>query len=99
METYIIHITLFYHNCLRLWLYNMLEAIWLYHKNMQNLENMDVFEILITQKLLKCPKDPFVRSALIYIWQVFLFGAIGSKNIKHQNMRPRKNDSKFSNTI
>ena len=32
---------------------------------MQNLENMDVFEILITQKLLKCPKDPFVRSALI----------------------------------
>ena len=33
---------------------------------MQNLENLDVFEILITQKLLKCPKDPFVRSALIY---------------------------------
>ena len=31
---------------------------------MQNLENLDVFEILITQKLLKCPKDPFVRSAL-----------------------------------
>ena len=43
----------------------MLEAIWLYHENMQNLENMDVFEILITQKLLKCSKDPFVRSALI----------------------------------
>ena len=35
---------------------------------MQNLENMDVFEILITQKLLKCKKDPFVRSALIYIY-------------------------------
>ena len=35
---------------------------------MQNLENLDVFEILITQKLLKCPKDPFVRSALIYIY-------------------------------
>ena len=34
---------------------------------MQNLEILDVFEILITQKLLKCPKDPFVRSALIYI--------------------------------
>ena len=33
-------------------------------KNMQNLENLDVFEIWITQKLLKCPKDPFVRSAL-----------------------------------
>ena len=33
---------------------------------MQNLENLDVFEILITQKLLKCPKDPFVRSALKY---------------------------------
>ena len=31
---------------------------------MQNLENLDVFEIFITQKLLKCPKDPFVRSAL-----------------------------------
>ena len=25
---------------------------------MQNLENIDVFEILITQKLLKCLKDP-----------------------------------------
>ena len=34
---------------------------------MQNLENLDIFEILITQKLLKCPKDPFLRSALIYI--------------------------------
>ena len=33
---------------------------------MQNLENLAVFEILITQNLLKCPKDPFVRSALIY---------------------------------
>ena len=42
----------------------MLEAIWVYCKNMQNLENLDVFEILIAQKLLKCPKDPFVRSAL-----------------------------------
>ena len=31
---------------------------------MQNLKNVDAFEILITQKLLKCPKDPFVRSAL-----------------------------------
>ena len=36
---------------------------------MQNLENLDVFEILITQKLLKCLKDPFLRSALIYILQ------------------------------
>ena len=35
---------------------------------MQNLENLDVFEILITQKLLKCLKDPFLRSALIYIY-------------------------------
>ena len=33
---------------------------------MQNFENLDVFEILITQKLLKCLKDPFVRSWLIY---------------------------------
>ena len=31
------------------------------------LANLDFFEILITQKLLNCPKDPFVRSALIYI--------------------------------
>ena len=49
---------------MRLWLYYMLEAIWLYSKNMQNLENLDVFKILFTQKLLRCPKDPFVRSAL-----------------------------------
>ena len=35
---------------------------------MQNLENMDVFEILIAQKVLKCPKDPFVKSALNYIF-------------------------------
>ena len=33
---------------------------------MQNLENLDFFEISITQNLLKCPKDPFVRSALKY---------------------------------
>ena len=32
---------------------------------MHNLENLNVFDILITQKLLKCPKDPFVRLALI----------------------------------
>ena len=44
----------------------MLEAIWLYSKHMQNLENLDVFEILITQKLLKCRKDPFLRSSLIF---------------------------------
>ena len=50
---------------MRLWLSYMLEAIWLNCKNMQNLEILDIFEILITQKLLKCPKDPFVRSALI----------------------------------
>ena len=42
----------------------MLETFRVYFKNMQNLENLDVFEILITQKLLKCPNDPFVRSAL-----------------------------------
>ena len=34
---------------------------------MQNLENLDVFEILIAQNLLKCLKDPFVRSGLICI--------------------------------
>ena len=33
---------------------------------MQNLENLEVFEILITQNLLNCPKDPFVRSTLMY---------------------------------
>ena len=49
----------------------MLEAICVYCKNMQNLENLDVFE-LITQKLLKCLKDPFVRSALIYNCQIDL---------------------------
>ena len=32
---------------------------------MQNLENFDVFEILITQNLLKCLKDRFVRSTNI----------------------------------
>ena len=55
MATYIIRITKFYQNCLRLWLYYMLEAIWHHCKNMQNFENLDVFEILITQKLLKYP--------------------------------------------
>ena len=34
---------------------------------MQNLENMDVFEILITQKNAKMQKDPFVRFTLICI--------------------------------
>ena len=38
-----------------------------YCKNMQNLENLNVFEILITQNLQKCPKDPFVRTGLICI--------------------------------
>ena len=41
---------------------------------MQNLENLDVFEILITQKLLKCLKDPFLRSALIYFDHKLSFG-------------------------
>ena len=35
----------------------MLEAIWLYCKNLQNLENLDFFEILITQKL-RNSEDP-----------------------------------------
>ena len=43
---------------------------------MQNLENLDVFEILITQNLLKCLKDPFVRSALIYIYKIYVGIAI-----------------------
>ena len=34
---------------------------------MQNIEILDVFEILITLKMLKCPKDPFVRSVLKYL--------------------------------
>ena len=42
----------------------LLEANWLICKNMQNLENLDVFESSFTEKLLKCPKDPFVRAAL-----------------------------------
>ena len=50
----------------------MLEAIWLFCKNMQNLENLDVFEISITQKLLKRLKDPFVSSALIYKFLKFM---------------------------
>ena len=35
-------------------------------KSLQNFENLDFFEILITQNMLKCTKDPFVRSALKY---------------------------------
>ena len=65
---------------MRLWLYYMLEAIWVYCKNMQNLENLDVFEILITQKLLKCLKDPFVRSALIYIHIIISVNIYSSYN-------------------
>ena len=30
-------------------MYHMSEAIWLYYKNKQNLENMDVFEIDYTK--------------------------------------------------
>ena len=47
---------------------------------MQNLENLDVFEILIAQKLLKCPKDPFVRSALICIFAVIFLSEINLLN-------------------
>ena len=43
---------------------------------MQNLENLGVFEILITQKLLICQKDPFVRSALIYLSSSWCFGKV-----------------------
>ena len=39
---------------------------------MQNLEILDVFDFLITQKLLKCLKDPFVRSALICIYAAYI---------------------------
>ena len=60
----------------------MLETIRLYHKNMQNLENMDVFEILITLKLLKCPKDPFVRSALLYILILLILNFYGRQRGK-----------------
>ena len=44
---------------------------------MQNLENLDNFEILITQKLLKCPKDPFLRSALNYNFTLIKFPYLG----------------------
>ena len=47
---------------------------------MKNLEILDLFEILITQKLLKCPKDPFVRSALIYIDIDKILIALKAKN-------------------
>ena len=70
MATNIIRITKFYQNCLRLSLHYMLEANWTVCMNMQNLENLDVFEILITQKLIKCPKDTFVRSVLIYMYAI-----------------------------
>ena len=43
---------------------------------MQNLENLDVFEVLITQKLLKCLKDPFLRSALNYKSKDFLLNTM-----------------------
>ena len=42
MATDIMRITYFYQNYLRLWLYYML-AILVYCKNIQNLENLDVF--------------------------------------------------------
>ena len=49
----------------------MLEAIGVYCKNMQNLENLDVFEILITQNLLKFPEGPFCQiGAHLYICSV-----------------------------
>ena len=44
-------------------------SILIYFKNMQNLENLDIFEIFITQKLLKCLKNPLVRSVLKYFLQ------------------------------
>ena len=54
-------------------MYYKLEEIWVYCKFMQNLEYLVVFEILITQKLLKCPKDPFVRSALYILYMYILY--------------------------
>ena len=65
----------------------MLEAIWLYGKNMQNLENLYVFEILITQKLLKCPPE----------WLFCKIRAqILSYLIASQSCRTRQNNSKSS---
>ena len=54
----------------------MLEAIRFSCKNVQNIEILDVFKILITLKLLKCPKDPFVRSALICIFDMCHYNKI-----------------------
>ena len=45
---------------------------------MQNFENLDVFEILITQRLLKCLKDPFVRSALIIFENIRVSNDLGA---------------------
>ena len=47
----------------------MLEAIWLSYKDIQNIEILYFYKNYDYKKnqLLKCPKDPFVRSALKYI--------------------------------
>ena len=51
---------------------------------MHNFENLDVFEILITQKLLKCLKDPFLRSALIYIYIYINHSLVTNSNRMHK---------------
>ena len=60
---------------------------------MQNLKNMGVFDILITQKLLKCPKDPFVRSALNYFsyfsTKTYVVGAQKTISIKQVIWYPK----------
>ena len=61
---------------------------------MQNLENVDVFESLIKQKLLKCPQDPFVRSALNYICQSLRCEilSLNTVNLKFRINRATSND-------
>ena len=58
---------------------------------MQNLENLDVFEILITQKLLKCLKDPFLRSALNYI-----FSCISVKQVMRAKLKTKSEGNHFT---
>ena len=61
---------------------------------MQNIELLDVFEILNTKNSLKCLKDPFVRSALIYFHKflnqkqtihkkTFIFSSRANNNAVH----------------
>ena len=59
-------------------------------KNMQNIENLDIFEILTTQNQLKCPKDPFVRFTLNLLLPAIYFQYFYEKE-KLRKRNPSKN--------